>query len=84
MEYLVRLVQLHESFRRPELEALACLADIELDIVDYRPDVRQMMSSFSPMSEQNATVSGVSFLLCMSRVSSVMVGIYAARRRSGH
>ena len=35
MEYLVRFVQYHGSFRKPELEALASLADIDLKILDY-------------------------------------------------
>lgn len=35
MEYIVRFVQYHESFRKPELEALASLAGIDLEIIDY-------------------------------------------------
>ncbi|KAL9609895.1 MAG: hypothetical protein Q9167_005366 [Letrouitia subvulpina] len=35
MEYLVRFVQVHETFRRPELEALADLAGINVEFVDY-------------------------------------------------
>lgn len=34
-DYLVRLAQTHESFRRPELEALAQLANIDLTVVQY-------------------------------------------------
>ncbi|KAF2154577.1 tRNA guanosine-2'-O-methyltransferase [Myriangium duriaei CBS 260.36] len=37
-EYLVRFVQLHESFRVPELQALAQLASVTLEVVDYRQD----------------------------------------------
>lgn len=40
MEYLVRLVQLHETFRRPELEALAQMAKVDMEIVEYLEDVR--------------------------------------------
>lgn len=39
MEYLVRLAQVHETFRKPELEALATLADVQVDFVQYREDV---------------------------------------------
>ncbi|KAI4164103.1 MAG: hypothetical protein LQ342_002339 [Letrouitia transgressa] len=35
MEYLVRLVQVHETFRRPELEALADLAGVDVEFVEY-------------------------------------------------
>ncbi|KAF4547519.1 RNA methylase-like protein [Elsinoe fawcettii] len=36
--YLVRFVQLHETFRLPELRALAEYYGIVLDVVDYRAD----------------------------------------------
>ncbi|KAF2094878.1 tRNA guanosine-2'-O-methyltransferase [Rhizodiscina lignyota] len=36
MDYLVRFVQVHESFRRAELEALADLHNIKLDVVNYQ------------------------------------------------
>ncbi|PSK55418.1 hypothetical protein B9Z65_2807 [Elsinoe australis] len=35
-EYLVRFVQLHETFRLPELQALADFHGIEMEVVDYR------------------------------------------------
>ncbi|KAI4720305.1 tRNA guanosine-2'-O-methyltransferase [Aureobasidium sp. EXF-10727] len=35
MEYLIRLAQMHETFRRPELEALAVLRNVELEILEY-------------------------------------------------
>jgi len=41
MEYLIRFVQTHESFRQPEIEALASLENVEVDIVNYRVDVRR-------------------------------------------
>ncbi|KAF2019101.1 RNA methylase family protein [Aaosphaeria arxii CBS 175.79] len=37
-EYLVRLVQMHESFRKAELEALAELAGAEIEFVRYDED----------------------------------------------
>jgi len=39
MKYLVRLVHVHETFRKPELEALAVLANVELEFVYYSDDV---------------------------------------------
>jgi hypothetical protein len=35
MEYLIRFAQVHESFRRPEIQALAALAEIDLEIICY-------------------------------------------------
>ncbi|OGM49058.1 NAD-dependent histone deacetylase SIR2 [Aspergillus bombycis] len=37
MEYVVRFAQVHETFRRPEIESLAALAGIDLEIVYYDP-----------------------------------------------
>lgn len=45
MEYLIRFAQSHESFRRPEIEALADLAGIELDILFYDGSVRFLLSN---------------------------------------
>ncbi|KAG9567984.1 RNA methylase family UPF0020 protein, partial [Aureobasidium melanogenum] len=35
MQYLIRLAQMHETFRRPELEALAVLHNVDLEILEY-------------------------------------------------
>lgn len=35
MEFLIRFVQIHESFRRPEIEALAALASIDVEFSVY-------------------------------------------------
>lgn len=37
--YLVRFLQVHESFRRPELDALARVTGVKYEIVDYRDSV---------------------------------------------
>jgi hypothetical protein len=34
-EYLIRLAQEHESFRQPELQALATLAEVDLEFLFY-------------------------------------------------
>lgn len=39
MDYLIRLVQVHESFRVAELEALAALAEVKIEFVSYLEDV---------------------------------------------
>ncbi|KIW38137.1 uncharacterized protein PV06_10097 [Exophiala oligosperma] len=38
MDYLIRFAQTHESFRRPEIEALSRLADLECEIMSYSED----------------------------------------------
>lgn len=38
-EYLVRLVQMHEDFRKAELIALAEVANVNIEIVQYQEDV---------------------------------------------
>lgn len=39
MEYLVRMAQIHETFRVPELRALARIEGIEMEVVEYDDDV---------------------------------------------
>ena len=41
MEYLIRLVQLHETFRRPEIEALATLTGTDVEFVSYNLEVNE-------------------------------------------
>lgn len=40
MEYLIRFIQVHETFRKPEVEALATLANIRLEFKEYSESVR--------------------------------------------
>lgn len=46
MEYLIRLAQMHETFRRPELEALAVLHNVDLEILEYSDQVRGKRPNF--------------------------------------
>lgn len=39
MEYLVRFSQSHETFRLPELEALAIVEGIDLKVISYSLEV---------------------------------------------
>lgn len=41
MDYLIRFVQIHENFRRPEIEALAALTQTDLELVVYSELVRR-------------------------------------------
>ncbi len=40
MEFLIRFVQIHETFRKPEIEALAALANINVEFLIYGETVR--------------------------------------------
>lgn len=44
MEYLIRFAQVHESFRLPEIKALATLAGVDLEVVFYDQFVRLLSS----------------------------------------
>lgn len=39
MEYLIRFAQMHETFRLPEVQALAALEGIDLEVVRYSLEV---------------------------------------------
>lgn len=39
MDYLIRFIQVHESFRKPETDALADLAGLDLEWLFYSGDV---------------------------------------------
>ena len=39
MDYLIRFVQIHETFRKPEIEALAVLTDVDVEFLSYSEDV---------------------------------------------
>lgn len=43
MEYMVRFMQTHESFRLAEIQALATLENIDLKIVSYDPTVGNVL-----------------------------------------
>ena len=40
MDFLIRFVQVHESFRRPEIQALAVLANVNVEFLSYSENVR--------------------------------------------
>ena len=42
--YLVRFVQMHESFRTAELKALAKIAGVEIEVLKYDEDVGERIS----------------------------------------
>ena len=44
MDFLIRFSQVHESFRKPEIEALAQLFDLEYQWIHYKEYVRFSIS----------------------------------------
>lgn len=42
MDYLIRFVQMHETFRKPETDAIADLLGLELEWLSYTEDVRPL------------------------------------------
>jgi len=65
MEYLIRLIQIHETFRKPELEALADLANLKMEILFYSAQVRDFLSN-----ENNAQDDLSDFLTSLCFLSS--------------
>jgi tRNA (guanine10-N2)-methyltransferase len=45
MEFLIRFVQVHEDFRQAEIEALAVIAGVAIEVVSYSKDVRHALCS---------------------------------------
>lgn len=45
MEYMIRFTHVHETFRVPEIRALAVLEGIDLEVVSYSPNVREILTS---------------------------------------
>lgn len=44
MEYLIRLAQIHESFRQPEVQAVATLLGVDLEFISYEKYVSNLSS----------------------------------------
>jgi tRNA G10 N-methylase Trm11 len=45
MEYLLRFIQVHETFRLPEIEALSELEGVPFEVVEYSLDVHTPSSA---------------------------------------
>ena len=43
MEYMIRFTQVHETFRLAEIEALAVLEGINLEVLSYNPSVSPLL-----------------------------------------
>jgi tRNA G10 N-methylase Trm11 len=58
MEYLIRFAQTHETFRQPELQALANLHNTDLEILHYDQIVSVISSQFL-LCHKSVFLSGV-------------------------
>lgn len=56
-EYLVRLVQMHESFRKAEIQALADIVGVTVDFIKYDEDVCIELLSVTAKSTPRAELS---------------------------
>ena len=66
MEYLIRFAQFHETFRKPEIDALAVLEDIHIEWVSYSEDVGRDWNSYpASISASSSTVNPI--FLCLAK-----------------
>jgi tRNA G10 N-methylase Trm11 len=66
-DYLVRLVQMHESFREAELQALADVAEVPIEFVKYEEEASENRRIFLLVSITNhGALSNNSSLLSAS------------------
>ncbi|KAL9120153.1 MAG: hypothetical protein Q9187_003295, partial [Circinaria calcarea] len=66
MEYLIRLIQIHETFRKPEIEALAILANVDVEFVAYSE-----VYSLVHLAHLNSTSDLFKSPYCIVRLPSV-------------
>jgi len=78
MEYLIRFVQIHESFRKPEIEALAALANVNVEFLSYSENVRAIAVPFPPILKRDFMS-----LKRMSNTSPDSILNCPSQRRSG-
>jgi tRNA (guanine10-N2)-methyltransferase len=67
-QYLVRLAQAHESFRKVELQALADIAGVSLQFVKYEEDVsKSFVHRAITLSSTSSVTSSPVLFWVMSR-----------------
>lgn len=47
MDFLIRFAQVHESFRKPEIQALATLRGVNVEFLVYTDDVGSIRHDYS-------------------------------------
>ena len=56
MNYFIRFVQMHESFRQPEIEALAAFHNISFEWILYEENVCAKFPLLSPICSSFASL----------------------------
>lgn len=56
MDYMIRFIQVHETFRLAEIKALAVLEGINLEIVSYNPNVGYFLLGWNYTYENSVTL----------------------------
>lgn len=64
MDYMIRFTQVHETFRLAEIQALAVLEDIDLEVLSYSPDVSLRIQIFISYSRYVVTILLCQVALC--------------------
>lgn len=72
-QYLVRLAQTHESFRRVELQALADVAGIVLQFVKYQKDVSVFLSLPVHVKTFGSILCSIEYVQISSLCVSILV-----------
>lgn len=62
MDFLIKFAQAHETFRVPEIEALALVEGLDMEIVDYSQDVCSPMNDIG--QTQKLTMNSPHFVSC--------------------
>jgi hypothetical protein len=55
MDFLIRLVQVHETFRKAELEALSGVTGVGVEFVEYNDNVRFILILFDRMEKEDTS-----------------------------
>lgn len=82
MEYLIRFAQTHESFRRPEIEALASLQGIDIEFLFYDRYVCSFFSCFHVGMDK--VVSVLFFLFFWLILDLPLLQIFSPRVKFKH
>lgn len=62
MEFLIRFVQIHETFRKPEIEALAVVEDVHVNFLSYLESVSLSASSMNIKKDFSSHLASNLFL----------------------
>ena len=70
MDYLIRFVHIHETFRQPETDALAELAALKIEWLSYSEDVRASLMAKGRGDKQRHQHLGERYSICKQWVDT--------------